>query len=300
MSNYVPDRSPHFHWQWASGAGYGAGNTLGLEGNLLSVGLLRARFSAAEAACTAAGCNTHIFNLPAGFISGENSSVATWDLLAIEYPHITNWLRDEFPNVKRPGRKYGLYMGGRQKEPYDLEEYNDGSTESIPPGSFFVDAVAEFRRLGFDHVYTDATEGSPSVRPDGPDANNALMAAGWRVCAEFVPHTGIIYAGNTLDVDDSLLGERRHMIVWRVWRDLFRSRFTRDLPGGVEVHVCPQFGDSDFTTGVVDELLGKGFIISPYWGFETTAPTVSAYIAQRQQAFSNNSNSRTRERARNR
>jgi hypothetical protein len=191
-------------------------------------------------------------------------------------------------------------MGGRQREPYNLNQFNDGSTESIPPGSFFVDAVANFRALGFNILWTDATEGDPAIRPAGPNANNVLVSAGWRVGAELIPHTGIVYAGNTLDVQDDILPQRPHMAVWRNWRDLYRSRFTRNLPGGVEVHICPQFGDTDFTTSVVDELLGKGFIISPYWGFETTAPTVSAYIAQRQQAFSNNSNSRTRERARNR
>ena len=296
MSSYVASRTPHFHWQWASGTGYGVSNLCGLDGRLLATNTLQDLWDDVEEACTNAGCGVMVLNLLAGFPSGQNSSVATWGVLETNYSHITDWLTNVFPSRRIPGRKYGLYMGGRQREPYNLNQFNDGSTESIPPGSFFVDAVANFRSLGFDVMWTDATEGEPALRPAGPNANNVMVSAGWRVGAELIPHTGIIYSGNTLDVQDDILPQRPHMAVWRNWRDLYRSRFTRNLPGNVEVHICPQFGDTDFTTSVVDELLGKGFVISPYFGFEVTAPSVVSYIAQKQRA--NLQTARTRSRGR--
>lgn len=285
MSRYIPDRTPQYHWQWAAGTGYTGANPCGLAGNLLTTEDFDEQWDIAESGCTDAGCGVLVLNLPAGFPSGEASSVATWGVLETVYSHITDWLTDVFPSRRIPGRKYGLYMGGRQKEPHVLTGYNtSGGTKSIPAGSFFVDAVAPFRALGFTHLWTDATEGDPALRPSGPNANNSLITAGWHVGAEFVPNDGVTYPTNQLEVVDSILSDRPHFITWDDWRDFYRQRFTRDFAPDVEVHIMARNGDTDFTVEIADELIDKGAVVGFYKGAEASCPDTIAHVAERQRS----------------
>jgi hypothetical protein len=282
--SFVPDFSPHFHWQWLTGTGHTGSNPGGIDGRLLTFGDFATEWARQESECDWWGINTFHLNLLPGALLGQNCPVASWGILAASYPHIATWLTTVFPTARRAGRRYGLYMGGRQNgPPFSQTEYETAGSV-IPPGSFFVESVAPFKALGFSHVWTDATDGSALDAPlqaGGPAANNALAAAGWRAGSELLPHTGIIYPGNTLDVDDARLLARPSMVVWRNWRDLFRSRYTRNFPAGSEVHICPQFGDSDLTTTICDEIWAKGGVISPYSGFKDFAPTVASYIRDR-------------------
>ena len=282
--SFQPDFSPHIHWQWLTGTGHTGSNPGGLPGNFLTLGDFTTAWNAAEAEADYYGIQTFVPNLVPGALLNRNCPVASWGILAVSYPHIITYLQTVFPTACRPGRRYGIYMGGRQNGPPFLQTEYETVGSVIPPGSFFVESIANFRALGFSHVWTDATDGSAldsDLQTKGNAANNALAAAGWRVGSELIPHTGIIYPGNTLDVDDPRLLLRPTMAVWRNWRDFYRARFTRNFPAGSEVHVCPQFGDADFTTAVCDEIWAKGGIISPYTGFKDYAPTVAAYIRDR-------------------
>lgn len=283
---FTVDRSPHFHWGWINGSNHAGNNVGAIDGALLTANGLTTALASIESQCDACGCNVVIFNSPCGFLVNAATPAATWGVLSNYYPHVITWLQTTFQALKRPGRRYGLYIGGRAASvsPSLTEYIDDEQILSIPAGSFFVDAVAPFRALGFSIVWTDATEGDPSLRPAGPNANDALRAAGWQVGAEFVPHTGIIYPVNQLDVETSILADRAHLITWREWRDKFRSRFAASVfPSTSEVHICPQYQDTDFTTAVVDELLAQNAIISPYSGFaDLTSPSVAAYIKTRQ------------------
>lgn len=276
-TRFVPRFRPHLHWQWGSGSGYSGSNLGGLRGDVLPTPASSwAAFEAlAEALCPE---TVRIINYIVGFKSGQDAPMATYGVLGNVYPAILNWFYTGFPTAKTEGASYGMYVGGVHGEgEEDLTRLDTSGTGRYPTSEFAVAAIEGMWDIGFTEVWVDATSGNPLNPINGGDRlNGALEDEGWRVGGEFWPYQWNT-SGGYFVVDGDAAQRRPNMIVWGQFKLYFRPVFTT-APSGSELHICPQFGDTDFTPDVAADLIARGCVISPYTGFEVSRPDTWAYL----------------------
>lgn len=268
---------PHLHWQWGSGDGYSGSNLGGLRGDVLPTPASSwAAFEAlAEELCPE---TVRIINYIVGFKSGQNAPMATYGVLGNCYPAILGWFYTDFPAAKTAGASYGMYIGGVHGEgEEDLTRLDTSGVGRYPTNEFAVAAVSGMKVIGFTDVWIDASSGNPVNTIGGGDRLSlALEEDGWRVGGELWPYQWNT-SGGYFVVDGDVAQRRPQMIVWSQFKLYYRAVFTA-APSGSELHICPQFGDTDFTPDIAAELISKGCVISPYVGFETSRPETWAYL----------------------
>jgi hypothetical protein len=284
MGRFIPNRNPRLWWSWIAGTGHSVENPGGVAGNVLTTSDITARFAVTESICDTYGIANAAFIMPQGIPVGATFSAATFGLLQTFYPDAAAWFTQIFPSKKSPRRRYCIYTGSfvKQSDPNNQNAYlASGDTLVRPSAAFMREAVRPFMEAGFKDLWLDATDGAPGG--DGATVNDDAVSAGWNVGGEALPNDGIVYPINQLEVRTSELTKRPYMMLWSFWKSAYRSRFaSKKFDPNTEVHICPLFGDTDFTTSIVDELLAQNAIISPYQGFELTSPSVFAYIFERQ------------------
>lgn len=203
-----------------------------------------------------------------------------------------DWLVNTFPSMRRTGREYWLYTGGRCNALQQQNEYCVPASTAYPTAQYFVDAHAPFRGA-FSGLWIDAYGGDPSLQDQMDLIEGALIAEGWKIGGELWPHTGVNNVSPPgYDVDASAAAKRPYMMLARSFgtamsytppqqnpnANFFGSRFTA-APEGSALHVGPLFGDDLVSPAMVDLWLSQGLIVSPYMGFELTRPDTMTHLA---------------------
>lgn len=271
---FKPRRRPHLHWQWGSGDNYSTTNPGGLRGDVLPTPA--AAWPAVEALATRLSADFICVNYPVGFKVGENAPAATWYVWTNHYPQIANWFANEFVNFKTEGRGYAIYQGIMHNTLPEDQSSIDTTADVVPSPQFFVDAIAPLKELGFTFTWIDASEATAADGIARKPILNALEDAGWKTGGELWP-VSFTNPTSGLLVRYPEPFERPYMVVWPNYKTFYKPN-NITASAGTELHVCPRFGDSDFTIAEAQELIDRGFVISPYTGFELTRPDTFDFL----------------------
>lgn len=243
------------------------------------------------------GCNSICLLWPVGALVGSAPPVAWWGIMqnTAAYNGLYDFWYNRFPALKRPTRRYGFYLGGRQDRPPTQTGYptvaDAGDRTSSPPAAFYADAARPMREvLGMDDVWIDALGAEPENRALWDDARPALESVGLRAGTELWPHDGIIQpngGGFVIDTAAALVSPYMMLAdMWGVVRtgqvggNLFRGRLT-PAPAASELHIVPQPGDNLVTADTIDNWYAANYVVSPWYGYRTNNPGPAAHLAAR-------------------
>lgn len=294
---FIPRKKPVGFWLWFDGVSHSVDNPGAIRGDVIADTLTA--WNGAETWCDNYSLDALCVHAPIGGLAppspgqpGRFWPTATAGVMQIYYPAQWDFFTNTFPDIKRPGREYHLYIGGRQNEPFGLNDYvTDNATAKIPSPQFFVDAVGPFRDLGFTGVWLDALAGEPAIADQANPVIEKLRENGWWVGNELWPHTGIDYPnGQKLELN---VVEARKYAAVNVARlhngqlsnpdpaltpqGLFAPRF-RGAPSGTELHIMPQSGDSLVSPAMVQQWISQGCVVSMQEGFQVTRPDTAAWL----------------------
>jgi hypothetical protein len=271
---FKPRRRPHLHWQWGSGDNYSTTNPGGLRGDVLPTPA--AAWPDVEALATRLSATTICVNYPVGFKVGENAPAATWYVWTNHYPQIANWFANNFADFKTEGREYAIYQGIMHNTLPEDQSSIDTTADVVPSPAFFVNAIAPLKELGFTFTWIDASEATAADGVARKPILAALEDAGWKTGGELWP-VSFAAPPSGLLVRYPEPFERPYMVVWPNYKTFYKPN-NITASQGTELHVCPRFGDSDFTIAEAQELIDRGFVISPYTGFELTRPDTFDFL----------------------
>jgi hypothetical protein len=271
---FKPRHRPHLHWQWGSGDNYSASNPGGLRGDVLPTPA--AAWPAVEALATRLSAAFICVNYPVGFKAGENAPAATWHVWTNHYPQIANWFANDFADFKTEGRGYAIYQGIMHNTLPEDQSSIDTTADVVPSPAFFVNAIAPLKELGFTFTWIDASEATAADGVARKPILHALEDAGWKTGGELWP-VSFAAPNSGLLVRYPEPFERPYMVVWPNYKTFYKPN-NITASRGTELHVCPRFGDSDFTIAEAQELIDRGFVISPYTGFELTRPDTFDFL----------------------